>query len=84
MVNKKDPVRGEAPVRRSKLTSSCSWLLLACKVDEPKLCIALFVPYIQYLFDHLRALTTSSPQPRALVTLFALWAQLNQQTFSHC
>lgn len=84
MVNKKDPVRGEAPVRRSKLIRSCSWLLLACKVDGPKLCLALLELYILYLFDYLRALITSSPQPRALVTLLALRAQLNQQAFPLC
>lgn len=47
-------------------------LLSACRADGPILCLALLVSYILYLLDHLRALITSSPQPQALVLLFAL------------
>ncbi len=55
-------------------------LLLACRADGPILCLALLVLYILYLFDHLRALITSSPQPQALVRLFALVEALQLAT----
>lgn len=68
MVNKKDPVRGEAPVRRKLVT-----LTLACRPGGPVLCLALLVLYgILHLFDHLRALIMSSPRLRALVLVFAV------------
>lgn len=49
MVNKKNPVRGEAPVRNSKLTSSCQLLPCFQHVGLLGLCYAiplLFCPYI--------------------------------------
>lgn len=59
-------------------------LLLACRDEKPLLCLALLVPCILYLFDHVVATSSSLRAPFApLSRRFSspLQAQLNQQTF---